>query len=63
MAIKTVTTMLCNKCKREIPTGGSNHSIHIEQSRIHGTKGSRTLNGDYCGKDCFEKEIKDAGCY
>jgi len=64
MAIKTTSKMLCDQCGKQIlPTGGSGQSIHIRESKICGSKGIRTLNGDFCNRDCFLKEIEDAGCY
>ena len=63
MSVKTVSKMYCDVCKKEIPSGGSHKSIFIRDSTIHGEKGARTLNGDYCSKACFLKEIGESGAY
>lgn len=61
MTVKTETKMYCNVCKELIPTGGGNKSIFIRDSTMYGQKGARTLNGDYCTKACFLKEIEESG--
>jgi len=63
MAVKTETKMYCDVCGQGIPRGGSDKSIFIRESKMCGQKGARTLNGDYCSKACFLKEIEESGAY